>query len=47
MEKKIYETPQLCCLGTVRELTALTGPPCGSADDFGTVDANCVIEHPY
>ena len=46
MEKKIYETPQLLCLGSVRELTALTAPPtnCSAVrDDFWTVDEICEI----
>ena len=47
MEKKIYETPQLHCLGSVQELTANTSPPVnGSADDFTCVDEVCVIEQP-
>lgn len=48
MEKKNYETPELRCLGTVRELTAATAPPvCGSAlEDFASQDAICVIQEP-
>jgi hypothetical protein len=45
MEKKIYETPQLKCLGSVRELTALTTPCNGSIEtDLG--DALCQLEDP-
>lgn len=47
MEKKLYQTPQLHCIGSVQELTAATSPPvCGSADDFTSVDEVCVIEQP-
>lgn len=48
-EKKAYETPQLLCLGSVRELTTLVGPPteCSALEsDLGTVDAVCYIEDP-
>jgi hypothetical protein len=45
MEKKTYETPQLHCLGSVQELTALTTPCNGSAlEDFP--DAVCHVEEP-
>lgn len=48
MEKKIYETPQLQVLGSVRELTALTSPPtnCSALEDAATVDQLCEIQNP-
>ena len=49
-ERKIYETPQLVCIGSVQELTAATGPPINGSvvcDDFATVvDATCEIPIP-
>lgn len=46
MEKKEYQTPTLTCLGSVRELTALTAPDCGSIEvsDASTVDEVCEIQ---
>lgn len=45
MEKQPYETPRLECLGSVRELTALTSIPCnGSLETDFSSDAICEIE---
>lgn len=45
MEKKPYATPQLHCIGSVRELTALVSPPtnCSALDDYSTEDTLCEI----
>ncbi|HET6360550.1 MAG TPA: lasso RiPP family leader peptide-containing protein [Gemmatimonadota bacterium] len=47
MEKKIYETPQVLSLGSVRELTELVVRPpteCSALEsDFGTEDGICEI----
>lgn len=44
-KKKVYETPQLLLLGSVRELTALTDPCSGSVEtDFP--DALCQVDNP-
>lgn len=45
MEKQPYETPRLECLGSVRELTALTSIPCNGSHeiDFSS-DALCETE---
>jgi hypothetical protein len=45
MEKKTYETPQLQCLGSVRELTALTDPCSGSIETDFPSDL-CQVEGP-
>ncbi|HUF89293.1 MAG TPA: lasso RiPP family leader peptide-containing protein [Gemmatimonadota bacterium] len=45
MEKQPYETPRLECIGSVRELTALTSPPCNGSVEFDlAADAICVTE---
>lgn len=45
MEKQPYETPRLECLGSVRELTALTSDPCNGSVQFDfSTDAVCVTE---
>ncbi|HET6617372.1 MAG TPA: hypothetical protein VFH69_06145 [Gemmatimonadota bacterium] len=43
MEKKIYETPQLEFLGSVKALTSLVGPPtnCSVVADQSSEDALC------
>lgn len=47
MEKKTYQSPQILCLGSVRELTALVAPCPGSAlDDFASEDNICEIQNP-
>ena len=47
MEKKTYETPQLLCLGSVRELTALTcDTNCSALEDAATVDQLYEIQNP-
>ena len=49
MEKKIYETPQLELLGSVKELTAVNGLPTNGSvcEDFVTVVDNvCEITPP-
>lgn len=49
MEKRPYETPQLVCIGTVRELTALVRPPTNCSalpQDFSSEDALCEPELP-
>ena len=48
MEKKLYQTPQLHCLGSVQELTALISPPtnCSAVEDFSSEDAICEIPGP-
>jgi len=44
MEKQPYETPRLECVGSVRELTALTSDCNGSIEtDLGS-DALCEID---
>jgi hypothetical protein len=49
MEKKTYQTPQLECLGSVRELTQLVRPPTNCSalpTDFSSEDALCEPEIP-
>jgi hypothetical protein len=49
MDKKTYETPQLECLGSVRELTQLVRPPTNCSalpTDFSSEDAFCEPELP-
>lgn len=47
-QKKSYQSPEISCLGTVRELTALTSVPpnCSALEDFASEDALCEIHDP-